>query len=242
MKTNFIIVCILFTFNIYSQDQQNDVKTPNYSNVVAYVTYESSDATREYFDFYFKTRYPNAEAIDTYPATDDPDIYYSSSRRFNCHGYAWYMMSSEGSGLNDPRWIGYYYTTDEDIFMTDGSYTEVQNEVYPGKVSWASGDHSAISTSETGRYISKWNEYPLMEHDWDDSPFGTQNLKYYQLNCFRKIENKTINTDLTRTGCQVLLKNVTIQNNVNVNITTGNWLDIQGTFNAYSGVTLQFTP
>ena len=63
--------------------------------------------------------------------------------------------------------------------MTDGSYIQVVNEMYPGKVSWGSGDHSAITTSQTGKYKSKWNEWPLMEHDWDDTPFGTSNLKYY---------------------------------------------------------------
>jgi hypothetical protein len=37
------------------------------------------------------------------------------------------------------RWIGYSYTTAEDIYMTDGSYTEISQATYPGKVSWASG-------------------------------------------------------------------------------------------------------
>lgn len=77
------------------------------------------------------------------------------------------------------RWIGYYVTTDEDIYMTDGSYVEVCNEMYPGKVSWASGDHSAVTTSTPGRWISKWGSAPLIEHDWNDSPYGTSNLKYY---------------------------------------------------------------
>lgn len=100
---------------------------------------------------------------------------YSSTRRFNCHGYAWNMV--EGGPI---RWIGYYpYNTDEHIYWEDGSYIEVCNEMYPGKVSWASGDHTAITTPTPGRWISKWNEWPLMEHDWNDTPFGTSNLKYY---------------------------------------------------------------
>lgn len=78
-----------------------------------------------------------------------------------------------------PRWIGWAVTTEEDIYMTDGSYVQVCNEMYPGKVSWGSGDHTAITTSTPGRWISKWNQWPLMEHDWNDTPFGTTNLKYY---------------------------------------------------------------
>lgn len=71
------------------------------------------------------------------------------------------------------RWIGYYVTTDEDIYMTDGSYIQVCNEIYPGKVTWVNGDHSAITTSTPGRWISKWNKYPLVEHNKDETPFGT---------------------------------------------------------------------
>ncbi|HNS30664.1 MAG TPA: T9SS type A sorting domain-containing protein [Tenuifilaceae bacterium] len=46
-------------------------------------------------------------------------------------------------------------------------------------VSWSSGDHSAVTTQEAGWYISKWNEFPLIKHRWDDSPYGTADLKYY---------------------------------------------------------------
>lgn len=63
--------------------------------------------------------------------------------------------------------------------MTDGSYIQVCSETYPGKVSWGSGDHSAITTSTSGVWISKWNKYPLIRHAWNDTPYGTSNLKYY---------------------------------------------------------------
>ncbi len=158
--------------NIYliAQEQAN-VSTPKGSNVVAYKPEEMSSSDRAYWDNYYANAYPNASQINTYGP-------YSSSMRFNCHGYAWYMVES-GSGLNTPRWIGYYSTTAEDIYMSDGSYVQVKNEMYPGKVSWGSGDHSAITTSQSGVFKSKWNKYPLFEHDWDDTPYGTNNLKYY---------------------------------------------------------------
>jgi len=233
MKKYFIITIFLFSNRLFAQTQSN-VNTPIGNPVTAYITPEMSDADRKAWDKYYEWAYPNATQLDTYGNR-------SSSGRFNCHGYAWYMMSNEGSGLNDPRWIGYYYTTDEDIYMTDGSYKEVPNEVSPGKVSWASGDHSAITTSTPGKYRSKWNKYPLMEHQWDDTPFGTTNLKYYKL-CFEKIENVIIYSDFTKNGCKFLMKNVTIQNNADINITVEDWFKIEGTFNAQLGTTLNVVP
>jgi len=170
------LMIILFITNSISQAQdiQSNVSTPKGNPVIAYITEEASDENREYFDDHFATAYPHAVQLSTYGTN------YSSTRRFNCHGYAWYMTGVGGNhSLVNPRWIGYYaVNTDEAIYMSDGSYVQVENEMHPCKISWSSGDHSAISTTST-KYISKWNEWPLMEHDWDDTPFGTNNLKYY---------------------------------------------------------------
>lgn len=51
-------------------------------------------------------------------------------------------------------------------------------------VSWASGDHSAITTSQSGWVISKWADMPFMKHRIEDSPYGSSNLKYYVKNGF----------------------------------------------------------
>ena len=163
-----VICFVLIFFQIrdgYPQTQSN-VTTPKGSTVTAYITPEISSYLRAYYDSHYYTS--NRSFIGYF--SDG----YSSSGRFNCHGYAWHMV--EGGS---PRWIGAYATTDEDIYMTDGSYVQVCSEMYPGKVSWASGDHSAITTSTPGRWISKWGSAPLVEHDWNDSPYGTTNLKYY---------------------------------------------------------------
>jgi hypothetical protein len=146
-----------------------DIYTPNGSQVVNFLMCESSFQTREGFDNYYAQTYPNATQITTYDGL-------SSTRKFNCHGYAWLRVEQ---GID--RWIGYSDTTDEDVYMLDGSYIQVSQETYPGKVSWASGDHSAVTTSQQGVFISKWNEYPLMQHAWNYSPFGSSNLKYYRI-------------------------------------------------------------
>lgn len=171
-----IFVALVFMLNsadISAQDSQvNDVITPLGSTVNSWLMEESSSTVREGWDDYFSNSRPNAVQIETYDG-------YSSTKRFNCHGYAWYM-SPKTNVFTNPRWIGYYpLNTDEHIYWDDGSYIEVTSETYPGMVSWASGDHSAITTSTPGKWKSKWNEYPLFLHDWDDTMYGTSDLKYY---------------------------------------------------------------
>jgi hypothetical protein len=83
--------------------------------VTAYIPSEMSPSERLYWDNYWSS--PNRNYIQYF------NDGYSSSFRFNCHGYAWNM--SEGGPV---RWIGYYVTTDDDVYMTDRSYIQVCNE------------------------------------------------------------------------------------------------------------------
>ncbi len=238
MKTIFlcVIVVILTSLQIFSSDTQSNVETPIGRNVNAWEMDEDTDATRQYWDGYYSTYYPGATQITTYGN-------YSSTREFNCHGYAWHMMSTEGGmDLDDPRWIGKTLTTDEDIYMTDGSYKEVQSAVYPGKVSWSSGDHSAITTFQTSIYKSKWNKFPLMEHDWDDTPYGTSNLKFYKL-CYREVTDINYYSSFSLEHCKLYMKNVT----VSATVTTGSivfedWVKIEGPFEVESGAVFVIEP
>ncbi|MCF6333839.1 MAG: T9SS type A sorting domain-containing protein [Draconibacterium sp.] len=169
LKLSMLLVA---TFSVISVSAQvrSDVCTPKGTTVIAYITPENSDYWRAYYDSVYALNYPNAIQIPTYDG-------YSSTRRFNCHGYAWHIADG-GSA----RWIGIGGDNDpEYTYWQDGSYTEA-TRTYPGKVNWSSGDHSAITTEHRDTLISKWNEYPLMKHAWDDSPYGTSSLKYYKLN------------------------------------------------------------
>lgn len=158
------LLFLLISHVTYSQTQSN-ITTPNGSSVTAWIFSEMNASDRSYWDSYFSS--PNRTQFSYY------NDGYSSSHRFNCHGYAWSISE------NGPvRWIGAYVTTEEDIYMTDGSYVQVCSETYPGKVSWADGDHSAITTSVAGRWVSKWRYYPLMNHHKDDTPFG-DDYRYY---------------------------------------------------------------
>ena len=169
-----LIFYLVISFSIKGQCdiRMYDIYTPKGSPVVTFLMCESSIEKRKSLDQYYAQRYPNAVQIKTYDLC-------SSTRKFNCHGYAWLRVEQ-----NIDRWIGTGWSDDvvdpENISISDSSYTEVSQETYPGKVFWASGDHTAITTEQQGIFISKWNEWPLMKHAWNYSPFGSNNLKYYQ--------------------------------------------------------------
>jgi hypothetical protein len=181
MKKILIIWLILTKeFCVFCQDNESDICTPKINPVYAWIMVEDSDPIRRTWDSIYALEYPNAVQIPTYGQYQGHNL--SSTRQFNCHGYAWHV--SDGG---DYRWIGYYPgNTDEQIYWTDGSYSQVGNPVYPGKVSWqcVDCDHSAITTSpaSSGILISKWNRFPLMRHALNYSPYGSQGLKYYKLN------------------------------------------------------------
>ena len=156
---------MLGIINLCFAQSQSNLYALKGSSVTAYIVPEMSNSERSYWDTYWSA--PGLTEIIT-------SNNYSSSQTFNCHGYAWSI--AEGGPT---RWIGYYYDTDEDIYITDGGYVQVCSETYPAKVSWGSGDHTAVTTSTSGIWISKWNKYPLMQHAWNDTPYGTTNLKYY---------------------------------------------------------------
>ena len=164
---------LIFQGFVNGQDYRSDVCTPKGSNVVAWtIDSEYSDPLKSYWDSYYGSAYPNIEILAT-------NGIYSTTKKFNCHSYAWHV--SDG-GTN--RWIGYYQgNTDEYIYWEDGSYIEVTGFVpYPGKVSYASDDHSAITTNQSGWFISKWGNKVLARHQYDDCPYTSSNLKYYKLN------------------------------------------------------------
>ena len=161
-------VCLHFSFGqqYWDIEEMFDIFTPMGSLVSTWVySRELTDGDRKYWDDADSSSYPNAEMITVYDG-------FSSTRKFNCHGYAW--IRTEGG---PDRWLCY---DDPEIYMTDGSYVEVPSETYPGKVFWERpGDHSAITTEQPGWFISKWNFRGLFKHRWDDSPYGSTGLKYY---------------------------------------------------------------
>lgn len=188
-------LCLLFLIstNVFGQGdgwnpiRQDNVYTPKGSSITAYLMNENSTYIRQYYDQSYSG--PNRTLLYYFPGQP------SSTALFNCHGYAW--DAYEGG---TPHFIGLYSTTDEDPYMTDGSYIKVCGPVYPGKVSWGSSDgsvadHSAVTTSNPNRWVSKWNRFVFVEHDPSDTPYNTNQTVYnYYSNALVKANtNYTIN-------------------------------------------------
>ena len=207
-----------------------DIYTPMGSPVETHVTCEfSSVASRAFSDSIYESCYPNIKKIIVFDGV-------STTERFNCHGYAWLYVEK---GID--RWICYFRAGDEDIYMTDGSYIEVAQETFPGKVSWADGGHSAITTEQQGWFISKWGPGILCKHRWDDTPYGTPNLKYYVKNpCTYETEpfnfvNQTVNTNQTITDCIIYSQDVSVTNNAKLILDATLGTNIDGNFEIQLG-------
>lgn len=161
--TVIIILIILVTNTLFSQTATT-IKTPKGSVVSdSYIIPEMTAADIAAINQYTVTNYPNATIL-----SDASDTY-------NCHGYAWYI-SEGGSNV----WIGYTTTTAEDIFWTDGSYYEFFCQTPNSKVSYASDNYSAITTTVTDIFQSKWGNFPLLLHNKNYTPYNSSVLKYYK--------------------------------------------------------------
>ena len=115
----------------------------------------------------------------------------SSSKYYNCHGYAWHNI--EGNMAQDQlRWIDdidYNYNPTYNVHKyyssaySNGkpSYEITINDRANLKVSYFPRDHSAITTSDPQKFISKWAWGPRVEHAPAQCPFYTNaQIKYYR--------------------------------------------------------------
>ena len=208
MKKSVIIVimnfvCLQFSFGQCIDVQMYDICTPMGSAVSTRLNCEDDIEVRRERDDYYSSFFPDAEMIIVYDSV-------SSTRKFNCHGYAWIRVEQGIDRLMGRSNVGIY----PDTYITDGSYIEVPVETYPGKVYWP-GEHSAITTEEPGRVISKWGDGPLMKHLWYDSPYRT-NVKYYVKAPITVVNfiNQTVTTNTTVTNIcgDINVQNVKVQN------------------------------
>jgi hypothetical protein len=147
MKTYYkLMICFIIIGQHSLAQSPVNIYTPKGSLVMD--TYISPEALTAYDIQYINGRlaleYPNAIKLQEATST------------YNCHAYAWHMV--EGGG---PVWMGWNLNPTS-IYWTDGSYVEV-NSTQGTKVSYASDNHSAITTSDNNVFISKWGAWPLVD-------------------------------------------------------------------------------
>ncbi|MCL1937828.1 MAG: T9SS type A sorting domain-containing protein [Candidatus Azobacteroides sp.] len=174
MKQIFIATISLVLCNFYTSIAQTyievtNVKTPN--NSVVQDTYSLTSG-----DLIYNSTQLSALANDLYYNYNGAELIEAPSYKYNCHAYAWHV-SEGGSKV----WIGRYTVTAEDIYWTDGSYTET-SESAATKVSYhQDGNHSAIRLNSTW-YQSKWGASSLVKHHPNDVPSiyqPSKTKKYY---------------------------------------------------------------
>ncbi len=169
--------------SIIAEDKQANVTTPNGSIVMAWIGNDTiSESRKQAAIDEVKACYPNIEIIS------------EATHAYNCHGYAWCM--TEGG----PTRLIY---TDVYKYMNDGSYTEVLDKTGPLKVFYANAssadEHSAVVTDDSGKFISKWADYPLIRHAPEDCwYYAGATLRYFVKTSLMTIE-----------GSQTILDNQT---------------------------------
>lgn len=242
---NKILLCIIvlnfFPKIVLAQctDSRYYIQTPRGQDVPD--TYQTCEflynSDRAGWDNYFATYYPNATQIIL------PGEQYSSTRTFNCHGYAWkYVENSQR------LWIGYSQAGSEEVFWNDGSYDQVSEAVCT-KISY-SGDHSAVPSGTANYYYSKWRFYPLMYHHKDYTPgYGSAN-QFFRRSVDVPQDYATIASALSAavsgqtvnvsSGSYTIASNLTVPSGVVIQVSSGvtllfasgTSLTVNGTLNA----------
>lgn len=233
MKTEAIVVILFLHCSLSSSQVLVWEETPWGESIPTYTYTEAHDTIRESGDDYWGDDYPDVVYLDTY------GVMYSSTDRFNCNGWAWYMSdAAEGSGLVDPRAI--YKANGTIKYISDGiSYNEV-TETEADIVWWTTRDHSALTTDVYRVWTSKWQTGPLVQHDWDDSPYGTTGLKFYK-RCFFRLSGIIV-SDVDEDYCKIEFSNSIISDNVEVVIEYEDWLKVDNGFSTGDGTVLDFRP
>jgi hypothetical protein len=112
-------------------------------------------------DDWVRRTYPNATLLR------------SSTRRYNCHSYAWHSQNANNIfWMNQPNQSNYW---------TDGSYFELNYcPINSAKVRYTDDDHSA-NIDGAGVLTSKWGALGMVRHVADYAPYKSSNLKFYRL-------------------------------------------------------------
>ena len=120
-------------------------------------------------DSYYQNTFPNAVFLS------------SSSTTYNCHSYAWNMTDG-----GQTCWINHNLSNNPTLnsnlkkYWSDPIGYKETTETNAMKIHYYNSDHSAIKSSVSGMYESKWGSAPLMRHAPTYGPYSDmQNRHYY---------------------------------------------------------------
>jgi hypothetical protein len=109
------------------------------------------------------------------------DIISGATSYYNCHAYAWHLTEGytnqvwiNQTNVNETANLNKYW--DPNV----GCFTEVSSEVVAEKIFYYSGDHSAVKSSVSGKYESKWGKMYVIRHSPTQVPYTSPaNRKYF---------------------------------------------------------------
>ena len=159
-----IILCCILFLTVFCYNVKSIYVYTTFGRAVEVESRSDYGFDKEYWNWYYQTTYPQA----TYLAT--------ATQTYNCHFFAWHM-SDGGSGV---YWMNPGSNNNNiSKYWTDAYYGQVSS-TNAAKIHYYSSDHSAIVSSVSGMYESKWGPMPLMRHAPDYGPYpNMSNRNYY---------------------------------------------------------------
>jgi hypothetical protein len=111
------------------------------------------------------------------------DILDEASVAYNCHAYAWHLTEERTNRVliyqteNGSANLNKYWSGTNPCFI---ECTEASAE----KIFYYAGDHSAVKSTVSGKYESKWGQYPLVRHSPTQVPdiYIGASRRYYKRN------------------------------------------------------------
>ena len=127
------------------------------------------------------------DEMNNYVTTNYPNVIIrgNASPRYNCHSYAWHQNNTSNT-----YWINSvdsYYQEQVSKYYTDDYYesTTITNAT---RARYMNSDHSATVLS-SGKFLSKWGQLSLVEHDYNDCPYNSTQINYYRAQSLPKFDN-----------------------------------------------------
>ena len=105
---------------------------------------------------------------------------------YNCHCYAWHMTEGHLSqkywmnpSHNDQPNLSKYWTNDHFVATSGNLYDKIVYSQVSNPTNDSFYTHSAVVSSVSGYYESKWGSWPLVRHLPNDVPPEYGNFKHY---------------------------------------------------------------
>jgi hypothetical protein len=163
-----IIISIVLFVSVVALYAQSTITiyTPYGKSVQGIILSEFSPSEIAEINAYYTAQFPNATMIG------------SASSAYNCHSYAWNMLNG-----GPTYWINASVTGNNDNlskYWTNDYYVQASSGTTAGmKVFYYNSDHSAVVSSVSGMYESKWGQAPLMRHAPNYGPYTNMSNRWY---------------------------------------------------------------